>query len=54
MRSLQTGPNTNLTIFDNRNFKDEDKFIEPNMQIPNLTKKMGLFDDFRSMIVSCI
>ena len=54
VRSLQTGPNTNLTIFDNRNFKDEDKFIEPNMQIPNLTKKMGLFDDFRSMIVSCI
>lgn len=54
VRSLQTGPNTNLTIFDNRNFKDEDKFVEPNMQIPNLARKMGLFDDFRSMIVSCI
>lgn len=54
VRSLQTGPNTNITIFDNRDFKDEDKFIDPNMQIPNLSRKMGLFDNFRSMILNCI
>ena len=54
VRSLKTGPNTNLTIFDNRNFKDEDKFVDPNAQIPNLSKKMGLFDDFRSMILNCV
>jgi len=53
VRSLQTGPNSNLTIFDNRNFKDQDKFVDPNGQIPDLSKKMGLFDDFRSMILSC-
>ncbi|SEK87600.1 Beta/Gamma crystallin [Nitrosovibrio tenuis] len=54
VRSLETGPNTNLTIFDNRDFKDEDKFVDPGKQIPNLSKAMGFFDDFRSMIVSCI
>jgi Beta/Gamma crystallin len=54
VRSLQTGPNTNLTIFDNRDFKDEDKFVDPNMQIPNLSRKMRLFDNFRSMILNCI
>jgi hypothetical protein len=54
VRSLQTGPNANLTIFDNRNFKDEDKFIDPNRQIPNLSEKMGLFNDFRSMILACV
>ena len=54
VRSLETGPNTNLTIFDNRDFKDEDKFIDPGKKIPNLSKAMGFFDDFRSMILSCI
>jgi len=54
VRSLETGPNTNLTIFDNRDFKDEDKFIDPNQQIPNLSKTMGFFDNFRSMILNCI
>ena len=54
VRSLETGPKTNLTIFDNRDFKDEDKFIDPGKKIPNLSKAMGLFDDFRSMILSCI
>ncbi len=54
VRSLETGPNTNLTIFDNRNFKDEDKFVDPAKKISNLSKAMGFFDDFRSMILNCI
>jgi hypothetical protein len=54
VRSLETGPKTNLTIFDNRDFKDEDKFIDPGKKVPNLSKAMGFFDDFRSMILSCI
>ncbi|HEX8874981.1 MAG TPA: beta/gamma crystallin domain-containing protein [Nitrosospira sp.] len=54
VRSLETGPNTNVTIFDNRDFKDEDKFVDPSQRIPNLSKKMGFFDDFRSMILNCI
>lgn len=54
VRSLETGPNTNLTIFDNRNFKDEDKFVDPGKKIPNLSKTMGFFDNFRSLILNCI
>ncbi len=54
VRSLETGPNANLTIYDNRNFRDQDKFIDPNKRIPDLSKKMGFFDDFRSMMLSCI
>ena len=54
VRSLETGPKANLTIFDNRNFKDEDKFIDPDKKIPDLSKKMGFFDNFRSMMLSCI
>jgi len=54
VRSIETGPRTNLTIFDNRNFGDEDKFIEPNVKIPDLSRKMGFFDNFRSLMLSCI
>ena len=54
IRSLETGPKANLTIYDNENFRDQDKFIDPNKKIPDLSKRMGFFDDFRSMMLSCI
>ncbi len=54
VRSLETGPKTNLTIYDNQNFRDEDKFIDPDKRIPDLSKKMGFFDNFRSLMLSCI
>ena len=54
VRSIETGPRTNLTIFDNRNFGDEDKFIEPNVKIPDLSRKMGFFDNFRSLMLSSV
>ena len=54
VRSLETDPNANLTIYANRNFRDQDKFIDPNKRIPELSKKMGFFDGFRSMMLSCI
>jgi hypothetical protein len=54
IRSLETGPKANLTIYDNRNFRDQDKFIDPGKKVPDLSKRMGFFDDFRSMMLSCI
>ncbi|SFD86595.1 beta/gamma crystallin domain-containing protein [Nitrosomonas sp. Nm166] len=53
VRSLQTGPKTDLTIFDNRNFRDHNKFITGGKSVPDMSEKMGFMDDFRSMIVSC-
>lgn len=53
VRSLQTGPKTNLTIFDNRDFRDQDKFITGGQSVADMSQKMGFFDNFRSMIVSC-
>ena len=54
VRSLEIGPNSNLTIYDNRDFRDEDKFIDANAKVPDMSKKMGFFNDFRSMQLSCI
>ncbi len=52
--SIETGPKANLTIFDNRNFKGENKVIDPNVKIPELSRKTGFFDDFQSMTLNCI
>lgn len=54
VRSLKTGPKANLTIYDNRDFRDEDKFIQAQSNVPDMSKKMGFFDDFRSMMLSCL
>lgn len=53
IRSLETGPKAELTIFDNRDFKEEDKFITAGTKVVDLSRQMGFFDDFRSLIVSC-
>ena len=53
VRSLQTGQKTNLTIFDNRNFQDDNKFIGEGKRVPDMSEKMGFFDNFRSMMVTC-
>ncbi len=52
--SIETGPKSNLTIFNNRDFKGEDKVIDPNIKIPDLSRKAGFFDDFQSMKLNCI
>lgn len=54
VRSIESGPNANVIIYDNRNFRDEDRFIDVNSKIPDLSKRMGFFDNFRSMMLNCI
>jgi hypothetical protein len=54
VRSLKVGPNANLTIYDNRDFRDQDKFIDAKTNVPDMSKQMGFFDDFRSLMLSCI
>ena len=54
VRSLETGPKANVTIYNNRNFRNEDKFIDPDKKIPDMSKKMGFFENFRSIMLSCI
>lgn len=54
VRSVKTGPKANLTIYDNRDYRDADKFINAGSSVPDLSEKMGFFDNFRSMMLSCI
>lgn len=54
VRSIKTGPKANVTIYDNRDFRDQNKFLDAGSNIPDMSKQMGFFDDFRSMMLSCI
>jgi hypothetical protein len=54
VRSVKVGPKANLTIFDNHNYRDEDKFLDAGAEVAKLSKEMGFFDNFRSMVLNCI
>jgi len=53
VRSIETGPKTAVTIYDNRNFRDQNKKLATGAKVPDVSKQMGLFDDFRSMKMTC-
>lgn len=53
VRSMETGPKASVTIFDNEGFRDKDAKIAANKKVPEMDNKLGLFDNFRSMKISC-
>jgi hypothetical protein len=53
IESVETGPKAQLTIYDNENFRDRAKIIEPGKKVGDLDEKLGFFEDIRSMKVSC-
>ncbi|MCC2680821.1 MAG: hypothetical protein K0S36_385 [Nitrosospira multiformis] len=54
VRSVKVGPRANLIIYDNREYRDQDKFLDAGANVANLSKEMGFFDNFRSMMLNCI
>jgi hypothetical protein len=53
IESVETGPKAQLTIYDNENFRDRAKIIEPGKKVADLDEKLGFFENIRSMKVSC-
>lgn len=54
IESVQTGPRTTLTIYDDRNYRDRAATIRPGQEVPDLEdEKLGFFEDFRSMKIAC-
>ena len=54
IESVETGPKARVTIYDNENFRDRAKIIEPGKKVEELDDKLGFFENIRSMKVSCI
>jgi hypothetical protein len=53
IESVETGPKAQVTIYDNENFRDRAKVIDPGKKVPDLDEKLGFFENIRSMKVNC-
>ncbi len=53
IESVETGPKAQVTIYDNENFRDRAKIVDPGKKVPELDEKLGFFENIRSMKVSC-
>lgn len=51
--SIKTGPKASVTIYDNESYRDRAGKIKPAQEVPQLTQKMGLFEDPNSMRINC-
>jgi hypothetical protein len=51
--SIQTGPEANVTIYDNINFKDRAAKIGSGKEVRELSTRLGFFEEVESMRVDC-
>ncbi|MES2264096.1 MAG: beta/gamma crystallin domain-containing protein [Pseudomonadota bacterium] len=53
VRSIEVGPKATVTVYDNANFRDQVAQFKPGQRFPDLTKRMGFFDNFGSIQLTC-
>jgi Beta/Gamma crystallin len=53
VESVETGPKAQVVIYDNENFRDRNKVLNPGSKVPELDEKLGFFENVRSLKVSC-
>lgn len=51
--SIEIGPNTALTVYDNENFRDPVSTFKPGQRVGGVSKKMGFFDQMSSLKMQC-
>lgn len=51
--SVETGPHTTLTLYDNEHYRDRAATIRPGQRVADLDEKVGLFEDVRSLKIAC-
>lgn len=51
--SVETGPAARVLVYDNEQYKDLVVTFKPGQKAPNVSKKMGFFDEFSSMRIAC-
>lgn len=51
--SIELGPKATLTVFDNEQYRDQVAQFKPSQKVPDISKKLGFFDEFASVRLSC-
>lgn len=53
VNSIEAGPKATVTVFDNAGFRDQVAQFKPGQKVPDVSKKLGFFDEFGSIRVAC-
>ena len=51
--SIELGPKATLTVFDNEQFRDQVAQFKPSQKVADISKRLGFFDEFASVRLSC-
>ncbi len=51
--SVETGPKARVLVYDNENFNDLVSTFKPGQKSNDVSKKMGFFDEFKSVKIAC-
>jgi len=51
--SVETGPKATMQVYDNENYNDLVSTFKPGQKVTDVSKKMGFFDEFSSLKISC-
>lgn len=51
--SVETGPKARVLVYDNENFRDLVATFNPGKKSPEVSSKMGFFDEFSSLKIAC-
>lgn len=53
VNSIEIGPKATLTVFDNEGFRDQVGQFKSGQKVPDISKKLGFFDEFASVRMTC-
>ncbi len=53
VKSVETGKNATMTVYDNEGFKDPVGEFKPGKKVADVSKRMGFFDEFASVRITC-
>lgn len=53
VRSIELGSKATMTVYDNVAYKDQVAQFKPGQKIPDISKKLGFFDEFASIKLEC-
>lgn len=51
--SVELGPRASMTVYDNENFRDQVAQFKPGQRVADVSKRVGLFDEFASLRIDC-
>ncbi len=53
VNSIELGPKASMTVFDNEGFRDQVAQFKPGQKVPDISRKLGFFDEFASIRLTC-